>query len=84
MEKHMAFCVGTKTIYYDKKVHKNKVKVLHELTFIDSLQFMITSLSQLVDNLKTGGIEKFECTNQEFKENIKLKKGVYLYSFMVY
>ena len=45
MEKYMAFSVSNKN-----KADKNKAKVLHELTFIDSLQFMSTSLSQLVDN----------------------------------
>ena len=56
-------------------------------TFIESLQFMSSSLSQLVENLKTGGIEKFKYMNQEFggrKNHTELltRKGVYLYSFM--
>ena len=45
MEKYMSFTVGTKSKYYDKEAGKIKTKVLHELTFIDSLQFMSSSLS---------------------------------------
>jgi len=84
MEKYMSFTVGTKSEYYDKEAEKIKTKVLHELTFIDSLQFMSSSLSKLVDNLKTGGLEKFEYTNQEFNKYTELmtRKGVYPYSFM--
>ena len=80
----MAFSVGTKIKYYDTKGNKNKTKALHELTFIDSLQFIGSSLFQLVDNLKTGGIEKFEYTNQKFEGNTALmtRKGVYPYNFM--
>ena len=32
----MAFSIGTKSEYYDKKAKINKIKVLHELMFIDS------------------------------------------------
>src|SRR6266496_2072830 len=84
MEKYMSFSVATKTEYYDKTTESTKTKSLHELTFIDSLQFMPSSLSQLVDNLKSGGINKFKYTSQEFKANTELitRKGVYPYSFM--
>ena len=84
MEKYMSFFVGTKAEYYDKKTDTTKTKILYELTFIHSFQFMSTGLSQLVDNLGTGGIDKFMYTNQEFRANTDLmtRKGVYPYSFM--
>ena len=80
----MTFSIDTKTKYYDKNADKIKNKVLHELMFIDSLQFMSSSLSQLVDNLKTSGIEKFKYTKQEFEENTELlmRNSMYQYSFM--
>ena len=79
MEKYMAFSFGTKTDYYDKEVDKSETKVLHELTFIDSLQFMSSSLYQLIGNLKIGKIDKFEYTNPEFEENteVTMIKGMY-------
>ena len=83
MEKYIAFSTGTKTEYYNKE-NKNKTKVLHVLMFIDSLQFMSSGLSHLVDNLETGGIKKFKYTNQEFEENTKLltRKGVHPHSLI--
>src|SRR6266581_4213600 len=72
MEKYMSFSVATNTEYYDKKTETTKTKILHELTFINSLQFMPSSLSKLVDNLKSCGIEKFKYTNQEFKANTEI------------
>ena len=50
-KKYMTFSIDTKTKYYDKNADKIKNKVLHELMFIASLQFMSSSLSQLVNNL---------------------------------
>ena len=45
---------------------------------------MSSSLCQLVDNLKTGGLDKFKYTNQELNDNAELmtRKGEYPYSFM--
>src|SRR6266581_4500141 len=84
MEKYMSFSVASTTEYYDETTKETKTKILHELTFIDSLQFMPSSLSQLVNNLKSCGIEKFKYTNQEFKANTEImtRKGVYPYSFL--
>src|SRR6266581_2206567 len=84
MEKYMSFSVASTTEYFDKTTKTTKTKVLHELTFIDSLQFMPSSLSNLVDNLKSCGIEKFKYAKQEFKSNTEMmtRKGVYPYSFL--
>src|SRR5882757_11065490 len=80
MEKYMSFSVCTN--YTDKDT--NKTRMLHELKFIDSFQFMSTSLSKLVDNLNTGEITKFKYLLQEFGADSKLmtRKGVYPYSYM--
>ena len=45
---------------------------------------MGSSLSQLVNNLKTDRMEKFKYTNTEFEENTELmtREGMYPYSFM--
>ena len=60
------------------KTDTTKTKILYELTFINNFQFMSTGLSQLVDNLKTDGIDKFMYINQEFRANTELmtKKDV--------
>ena len=49
------------------------------LKFIDSCQFMKTSLSVLAENLKKSGEEKFIHTKQHFDEhfNLMTRKGVY-------
>ena len=54
------------------------------LKFIDSCQFMKTSLSVLAENLKKSGDEKFTHTKQHFEEHFDLvtRKGVYCYSYM--
>src|SRR6266568_1806690 len=85
MEKYLSFSVGTLGKYYDRTAKETKTKILHELTFIDSLQFMPSSLAKLVDNLKTGGLDKFVYTGQDFKGDdteLMTRKGVYPYSFV--
>jgi len=54
------------------------------LTFIDSLQFMGSSLDQLVKNLKGEGKNKFRHLEKEFGIHFELltRKGIYPYSFM--
>ena len=54
----------------------------HQLTFIDSMQFMSSSLANLVGNL---GRESFKYTGQVFQgEKLELmtRKGVYPYDYM--
>ncbi len=57
-----------------------------KLKFIDSLQFMNSSLSQLVDNLAKEGTEKFNHTKAHWKDTKKVelvtRKGVYPYEYM--
>ena len=84
MEKYMSFSIGTvkKCYDYKKKAYVDKLK--YDLRFIDSFQFMPSSLDKLVENLKQGGMEQFKYTNQEFDNFSELltRKGVYPYSFM--
>ena len=52
------------------------------LTFVDSFQFMSSSLDNLVKNLPD---EAFKCTKQKFKNeqfNLMKQKGIYPYDFM--
>ena len=54
----------------------------NHLTFIDSFQFMSSSLEKLVDNLPR---ESFKYTSQQFDEDkldLMIKKGVYPYDYM--
>ena len=54
----------------------------NHLTFIDSFQFMSSSLEKLVSNLPK---ESFEYTSQKFKNNefdLMVRKGVYPYDYM--
>ena len=54
----------------------------NHLTFLDSFQFMSSSLDKLVSNLP---IESFKYTSKEFKDekfNLMVRKGVYPYDYM--
>ena len=54
----------------------------NNLTFIDSFQFMSSSLDKLVSNLPS---ESFKYTSEKFKNdkfNLMTKKGVYPYDYM--
>src|SRR5271163_338670 len=84
MEKYTSFTIGTEIEYFDQKTNSMETRIVYNLKFIDSLQFMPSSLSQLVTNLKTNGIDKFEYNNQEFKNDTEImtRKGVYPYSYM--
>src|SRR5271157_3376547 len=81
---YMSFSVGTEITYYDKNTKSDKTRTMCNLTFIDSLQFMPSSLEKLVNNLKNGGLDRFQYTKQEFGENTELmtRKGIYPYSYM--
>ena len=84
MEKYMSFSVGTEFKYFDKKEKKWKKKTEFNLRFIDSFQFMSSSLDKLIQNLKGAGLDRFKYTRQEFGNNTELltRKGVYPYSYM--
>ena len=54
----------------------------NHLTFIDSFQFMSSSLSNLVDNLPK---EALKYTSQQFKDkelDLMIRKGIYPYDYM--
>jgi hypothetical protein len=82
MEKYLMFSVGTMKLCYDFNKKKEELKLKHDLTFIDSFQFMSTSLENLVKNLKDG--KNFKHLEKEFGDHSKLltQKGIYPYSFM--
>ena len=84
MEKYLSFSVGTKKSYYNFKKKKEVEKTEHNLTFIDSFQFMSSSLDKLVKNLKDEGKNKFRYLEREFGNHFQLlmQKGIYPYSFM--
>src|SRR5207248_5486259 len=84
MEKYMSFSVGTVRKEYDKETRMMVDKERFNLRFIDSFQFMSSGLSQLVDDLKKSGLDKFKYIGEEFEPLAKImtRKGVYPYSFM--
>src|SRR3989454_286052 len=84
MEKYMSFSVGTVKKCYNYKTKKYEDKLRFDLRFIDSFQFMSSSLSNLVNDLKQGGMDKFKYMNREFGEFAELltRKGIYPYSYM--
>jgi len=78
MQKYMSFSIGREIKYNDK------TKTVNNLKFIDSYQFMSSSLKTSVNNLRDGGLDNFHHTGKEFKEftDILTAKGVYPYSFI--
>src|SRR5271163_3026403 len=80
----MSFSVQTIHKEWDYKTKRKVDKPRFNLRFIDSFQFMSSSLSSLVDNLKKSGIDKFKCTTEEFgdKTEMMIRKGIYPYSYM--
>ena len=87
MQTYMSFSVGNKTSYFDKKAGKQVESEFMNLRFIDSFGFMASSLSQLVVDLKQGGLDKFKNVSEEFGSDVELtelmtRKGIYPYSFM--
>ena len=82
MEKYLMFSVGTEKLCYDFKEKKDVKKLKHDLLFIDSFQFMSSSLEKLVENLKNGG--RLKHIEEEFGNYAELltQKGIYPYSFM--
>jgi hypothetical protein len=59
---------------------------ISKLRFIDSFQFLTTSLDILVKNLKSSGVQHFHQFNESFPSDsckrLLLKKGIYPYSFI--
>jgi len=81
---------NVKSVY---AVPKNTVKYLgfivdKKLKFMDSCQFLASSLAGLVDNLKKSGIDKFKNTKKYFGRDDKvldellLSKQIYPYDYM--
>ena len=82
MEKYMSFSVGTE---YEYQQNDKIIKGTNfNLTFIDSFQFMPSSLEELVKNLKKGALDNFKYVREEFGENAYMmtRKGIYPYSYM--
>ncbi len=55
------------------------------LVFLDTYQFMGASLSQLVKNVATEGMDAFPCIRREFPDQLVpllLRKGVYPYTYI--
>ena len=79
-EKYISF---SKDIVVGEYINKKgkKVKVKHEIRFLDSFKFMASSLESLVGNL---GLEKLIEMRKEFGEKAELlsRKGIYPYDYM--
>ena len=87
MQTYLSFSVGDKTSFFDKKSDKQVEREYMNLRFIDSFGFMASSLSQLVVDLKQGGLDKFRNVAKEFGSDeglteLMTRKGIYPYSFM--
>jgi len=67
MEKYTSFSIGTERMEWDYNEKKTISGVRHNLTFIDSLQFMPYSLSELTENLKKSGLDQFKYIKEEFE-----------------
>ena len=68
MQTYMSFSVGNEITYTDVETGELKKKDWFNLRFMDSFGFMASSLSQLVVDLKQGGLDKFKM----FHENLDL------------
>ena len=79
-EKYISFSKEIVVGEYENKKGE-KVKIKHEIRFLDSFKFMASSLESLVGNL---GLEKLEETRKEFGEKVELlsRKGIYPYDYM--
>ena len=79
-DKYITF---NKSVLVDTVVRKDKkVKIYSTLKFVDTMNFMQTSLEKLVGNLDRS---KFEHTGKYFddeKLDLMLRKGVYSYEYM--
>ena len=79
-EKYISFSKEIVVGEYENKKGE-KVKIKHEIRFLDSFKFMASSLESLVGNL---GDEKLIETKIEFGDGAKLmtRKGIYPYDYM--
>ena len=79
-EKYISF---SKDIIVGEYLNKKgeKVKIKHEIRFLDSFKFMASSLESLVGNL---GLEKMKETRKEFGTKFELlaRKGIYPYDYI--
>ena len=81
-EKYISF--SKEIVVDDYEKDGKKVKVKHEIRFLDSFKFMASSLDSLAGNLAKSDLSKFIQTKKEFGEKYKLmtKKGIYPYDYM--
>ena len=81
-EKYISFSKDIVVDSYEKD--GKKVKVKHEIRFLDSFKFMASSLDSLAGNLARSDLSKFLQTKKEFGEKYELmtKKGIYPYDYM--
>ena len=82
-EKYISF---SKNIVVDEYTNKkgDKIKIMHEIRFIDSFKFMASSLEGLVKNLAKSDLSKFIQTKREFGKKFELltRKGIYPHDYM--
>jgi hypothetical protein len=82
-EEYLSFTVRVRhTHRYVKRANGTSKAVSWDLRFVDSFQFMSSSLASLVDNLLSSGEDKFELLQREIPSHLVklcLRKGVYPY-----
>ena len=80
-EKYISF---TKRIQVGSYTKKEETKPLHhQIRFIDSFNFMATSLDKLVDNLPKDDFNNVKRHYADDKLSLLTKKGIYPYEYMV-
>ena len=80
-EKHISFTKNIQVGSYTNKKGENK-PLNHRVRFIDSFNFMTTSLDSLVNNLPKDAFHNVKRCYAEDKLSLLTRKGVYPYEYM--
>ena len=81
-EDYITFSVSIAVNKYVDKNEEEKDKLI-DLRFIDSFEFMASSLDSLMKNLVKGGRELFSFDDyNESQYNLLMRKGIYPYEYM--
>ena len=80
-EKYISFTKSIVTGSYTNKEGKTK-PIKHKIRFIDSFNFMSTSLDSLVNNLPDDAFNNLERCYKGEKLSLVMRKGVYPYEYM--
>ena len=77
-EKYKTFALPIKKeiTKMDKDGNENDVNIFYKIKFIDSARFIVSSLSNLVDNLAEG-IHKIKCKDCDFFLEYKVSRTIW-------